>query len=338
MSRTGVVAYTNPDGSKRREYRAPAEVFAAKSLETLADAPVTVGHLPSTQDNGLVTPQTWRKVAVGHAGIPSADAVERDGYKWLEAPITVHDAEALTKMGASELDKVSLAYTCDYVPTPGVTPEGEPYDGLQTNIRINSVALLDAKQRDRAGGTQVRLDSAGDEVLPGNPPKPRITPVKLTIDGIPYDSEADPVAFTSAVEKLQGLVKVASTRLDSLETDLKATKTKAETLEAERDLARAQLATTQLGAKYGHVLPKDYSFAGKTAAAVRLDAADELKLEIPKEKRDTDVYVEVMLDHALASIRTDAADGTPTGKGRGVAGGNHPTGPRSMVPKPAAQK
>ena len=68
LTRTGVLEYTNPDGSIRREYRPPDEVFNADSLATLADAPVTNLH------HGLVDATNWRRVTVGSlSGAPRQD-------------------------------------------------------------------------------------------------------------------------------------------------------------------------------------------------------------------------------------------------------------------------
>jgi hypothetical protein len=44
LTRAGVFEYETTEGKSIREYRPPEEVFAAESLATLSDAPITVEH------------------------------------------------------------------------------------------------------------------------------------------------------------------------------------------------------------------------------------------------------------------------------------------------------
>ena len=44
LTRTGVFIYRNADGSERREYRPPDEVFAQDSLNAYKGIPITRGH------------------------------------------------------------------------------------------------------------------------------------------------------------------------------------------------------------------------------------------------------------------------------------------------------
>jgi hypothetical protein len=147
LTRSGVFVYMNHDGSPRREYRPPDEVFKADSLSTFAMVPVTDDHPPES-----VTSANARQYAVGWLG----ESIKRDGNH-VAATMVVFDEETIGKMerGKTEL---SCGYFCDYVARPGVTPEGEHYDGIQTNIRGNHVAVVDIG---RAGPTaSVRMDAA----------------------------------------------------------------------------------------------------------------------------------------------------------------------------------
>lgn len=154
LTRAGVFQYVEPDGSVRREYRPPAEVFADASLATLRGAPVTLGH-PSED----VRPETWRDLAVGHGG----DDVRQDG-EHVAAHVYLHDADAISAVERRDITEISLGYDQVWVPGPGVTDSGERYDGTQTKICYNHIALV---KRGRAGrSVGLRLDTAGDQERP----------------------------------------------------------------------------------------------------------------------------------------------------------------------------
>ena len=56
----------------------------------------------------------------------------------VRAEIIIHDSKVL-KAGLREL---SLGYDCDCDETPGVW-QGQPYDAIQHNIRINHLAIVE---------------------------------------------------------------------------------------------------------------------------------------------------------------------------------------------------
>ena len=85
LTRPGVFEYMNPDGTIRREYRPPEEVFSPEAMESFIQIPVTNGH-PST----LLTSKTAREHAVGSVG----ENIRRDG-DWLAAPFVVYDDKTL---------------------------------------------------------------------------------------------------------------------------------------------------------------------------------------------------------------------------------------------------
>lgn len=151
IGREGVLVYRRADGSSRREYRPASEAFAARSLESVADAVVTVGHPP----DALVTPRTMRQYHVGHV----RGGASRDG-SMIVAELAVLDAAAIEKIASGELVEISSGYTCLFDATPGTTPAGEAYDGMQREVRYNHVALL-PEGAGRAGrGVKLRFDGA----------------------------------------------------------------------------------------------------------------------------------------------------------------------------------
>ncbi|HSY25082.1 MAG TPA: DUF2213 domain-containing protein [Polyangiaceae bacterium] len=149
VTRTGVLTYRLPDGSTRREYRPPEEVFSPDSLASLAHATLTDDH------PGKVTPDNWRRMTIGHvAGSP-----QRDG-KFVAADLHIQHGDAIEKAEGGELADCSCGYDCMFDPTPGVTPEGEKYDGIQRGIRYNHVALGPPGWGRAGREVSMRLDSA----------------------------------------------------------------------------------------------------------------------------------------------------------------------------------
>lgn len=173
-ARTGVQEYQQPDGSIRREYRPPDEVFAADSLDSFRFSTLTVGHPPLG-----VSAETWRQLAVGHAG---HEPKPEEG-RFIGSDLYVQDASAARGVETKRLVELSCGYSCDLDMTPGVSPDGEPYDAVQRNIRHNHLALL--PQGNARGGPElrIRLDSKGDSYLAGTMPDPAPNAGTRTDDG-----------------------------------------------------------------------------------------------------------------------------------------------------------
>lgn len=140
LTRTGIFEYTNPDGSVSRELRLPEDVFAPESLASYKGKPIIVTH-----DAGLVNKDNVHEEQIG--------TILTEGYRSddnVRAEIIIHDVDAMKESGMREL---SLGYNLDLEPTSGEW-NGQHYDAIQRNIRINHLALV---QEARAG-EQARLN------------------------------------------------------------------------------------------------------------------------------------------------------------------------------------
>lgn len=143
VTRTGIFEYHNPDGSVRREFRPPEEVFAPDSLNSYTGKPVIITH-----DAGLVNKDNVSDEEIGTILEPGY----QDGDK-VRAKIVIHDTDAMKESGLKEL---SLGYNLDIDNTPGEY-QGEHYDAVQRNIRINHLALVgEARAGDSA---RLNIDS-----------------------------------------------------------------------------------------------------------------------------------------------------------------------------------
>jgi len=145
IARTGIQVYQYEDGREVREYRPADEVFLPASMDTWKGLSLTMGHPDKPVD-----PSNWFDSSVGHIG----DSVRANG-RFLCADAVVKADEAIQAIATGDLVEVSCGYFAEIDPTPGVTPEGEPYDQIQRAIVGNHVAL-GPKGWGRAG-SEVRL-------------------------------------------------------------------------------------------------------------------------------------------------------------------------------------
>jgi hypothetical protein len=131
-----------------RVYRPEKTVFARDSLHSFGHKPVTLGHPPE-----MVNAHNWRDYAVGHVD----GEIVRDG-DMVKVPMMITDATAIEAInrGASQL---SVGYDARLEIVDGKTPDGEAYDAIQHDIRVNHIALTPTAR----GGPQLRLGDKGQK-------------------------------------------------------------------------------------------------------------------------------------------------------------------------------
>lgn len=144
LTRVGIFEYRRPDGSIRRELRLPEEVFAPESLASYKGKPVILTH-----EAGMIDSDNVQQEQIGT--ILSDGTQDGDNVR---AQIIIHDARKLD-YGLREL---SLGYSLDLEETPGEW-QGQPYDAIQRNIRVNHLALV---EKARAGDS-ARLNIDGED-------------------------------------------------------------------------------------------------------------------------------------------------------------------------------
>ena len=251
LSRPGIFSYRNDNGTERREYRPGDEVFRKAALETFAAAPITVNHPRTASGQRLVNSDSWRQVAIGHLG---ENVREDNGH--VVADMYIRDSAAVTRIKNGDLRHISCGYNVDYDPTPGVTPEGQRYDGVQRNIRGNHVALLPNGIAPRGGDQCVlRLDSAGDEIVPLNLPQ--------------MDLETLQAQLTAVKAEL------ATARADA--ADVKTLKSQLETANAKIAALEAELAPARMDARVA-----DHAAAVELAKSLGVDPASKTALQIKR--------------------------------------------------------
>lgn len=181
ITRSGILKYR--DGDKVRvEYRPPEEV--EKALESMNGLPITLTHKA-----GLLTSANAKENTVGATLSPRFDG------KWVRAQHIVYNASDVDTMRKQALRQTSQGYRVDYDPTPGVTPDGVRYDGVQRNIRPNHQAMV---KKARAGHEcQVRLDGA---LATDTTEQTEQRPMFKHADGTEFATQAALDAYTKAVD------------------------------------------------------------------------------------------------------------------------------------------
>lgn len=317
LTRSGIFVYRNADGSTRREYRPADEVFREDSLASFEDAPVTLGHPARLLDAETAKTHTrgWLK-----------EVPRRDG-DWAAGRLVITDQEAIAKAERKNADGspacgISLGYRIDYDPTPGVTPNGDRYDGVQRNIRGNHVALVD---HGRAGpGATVRLDSA-DAVMvaaestggrePPHKESPRMATKTIRVDGVDYDTTEQLAQVISAqqaksaarideldaeVKRLKADIDKVTARADQAEADAKKSKQEREDGLKPEALQKLVNARAQLQAKATEVLGSEAKFDDMADLQIKRAVIEKLHPEA-KSRMDSagEGYIVARYDEAI---------------------------------------
>lgn len=273
VARTGIYVYINPDGTTRREYRPPEEVFANDALDSFVGKPITVDH-PKT---GKVTSKEARKLAIG--------TILGPGYRKSEADvgcdIVIHTPEAI-----GERRELSLGYRVDLEEKAGTTPEGEPYDAIQHNIRVNHLAVVASAR----AGHRARLNLDGNEIIESEGLKMS----KIKIDANEFEVDE---AVASHIGVLTAKLAAAEAKNDAATTKLATAETQVATLKADAVTANQKLDA---------VTAERDALQAKcdTAEADKQKAVDEAVEKVKKEAEENAV-----LEDACKKAGIDKKDG-----------------------------
>ena len=335
-ARSGTQLYRRSDGSQVREYRPPEEVSNPDSLSTFGMKPATWGHPPVLLDSA-----NTKQYQVGYSG---SQVRYNDGF--VEVALVVTDQDAIEKIKRKDATEVSAGYKVDFDPTPGITPEGEEYAGVQRNIRVNHIAIV---PRGRAG-PEVRLlldrMDAADAVaaFPEHEMAPQssstASPVMATVklDGLEIDLPAEAASAVQSYSRdmgrqLQALTTERdelATKLDTLQADFDALAYDKEAAEGRADALEEQLAASgdaridtaeldQLVAerlatlqRLAPAFTEDFKFDGIDDASLYTQAFENLTGSAPRDDAEP-AYIQGVVEGILAA-RADAEgdeDGDP---------------------------
>lgn len=142
VARTGIQVYSNAEVGDYNEplkmvnvYRPREEVLKEESLSTYANAPITDDH-----PNTFVTVDNATELIKG--SVASYETYNKDGIDYIKAQIVVTDKDLINKVINGKME-LSAGYSQNLVKEKGEF-EGITYEYIQTNIKINHVALVDS--------------------------------------------------------------------------------------------------------------------------------------------------------------------------------------------------
>lgn len=301
--RTGIQQYLGSEVGKAdmdvvNVYRPEEEVFADASLQSFSHSPMTMNHPADA-----VTADNWKELSVGEV----STAAKRDG-EWVMLPLILKDRAAIDAVKAGKCE-LSAGYTCTLDWTPGETPEGEAYDAIQRNIKINHLAVVDkarAGSKARIGddvktwGIRPAIEDKGASVMTDKT-------TQIVRDGLPVNlpdsaapiinkwlADADKALKDkqTALDKALADVKAKDTELG--EKDAEITKLKAASIE-NADMDKLVADRAALVAKAKEIAP-DLATDGVKDMDIRR-AAVATKLGDEKVKDRSDDYITGLFDH-----------------------------------------
>lgn len=330
IARTGVQNYTDADGSVRREYRPKDEVASPESLASFASKVITFEHPPSLLDS-----DNTKNYQIGFTG---SEVVYDDGF--VRAVMTITDQDSINRIMRGDAKEVSAGYKVEYDPTPGVTEDGENYDGIQRSISGNHVAVV---RRGRAG-PQVKLHldrlDAADPSLIKQLEEPSMT-AKVMFDGAEFEvSESVALAITKEredakmsyedmkkqyedmmakaskmKEDMMAMEKEMKGKADSAEGRADALSEEVESLKAELESAKQVNLDSMVEERIALIdkarktVDSEFDFSGKSAREIMEAAVKAVRGDSDLSEKSDD-YVMAMFDTLteVAAPRGDSAE------------------------------
>nr|WP_242510598.1 DUF2213 domain-containing protein [Avibacterium paragallinarum] len=288
LTRTGVFLYQLPDGTVRREYHPPEEVFNADSLRLYKGIPITDDH------HGVITKDN------AHLVVGSVLSEGKQDGKHLTAEVVIHNTQAVD-FGKKEL---SVGYAVELEHKSGITEDGEPYDAIQRNIKPNHLAIV---KRGRAGDAKLNMDAA-DAVEFREDGEPQMSETKLSdirLDsGITYQAAPEVIVeFNKLKQDAANAVAEKdkeTARADALEAKVKSLEMEMEKIKQDAvNIAKARVELEGIAKAHKVDVKADSSDRALREAvigAIRQDGADL--------SQKSDAYIEAAFDMAMAGAKS----------------------------------
>jgi hypothetical protein len=323
LTRAGVLEYKDPSfpGGMRREWRPSSEVFSPRAIAAIQSLPVIVGH------SAWITPANYQQHNVGV--VDAGSAKQRGSF--LDGMVTVQEQDALRRTDAGELGDLSLGYSLKYTPGAGIVPAGEPdagkrYDGVQSNLVANHLALLrtgtaraevgfrfDSKDDPLAGALVLIAEPFTPDAPAPKPQEEKPMALLIRLDSKDYDvsKPEEAVSLQQATDKIRqdardaidaklkadGLIEGYKATIKTLEDTVKDT-TRLDSLVANR-VALETTARAMIGDKFDG---KGKSNREIMIDVIRQDSKDFTGLELDGKTPKPDSFVEGRFDSVVERL------------------------------------
>ncbi len=150
VAKVGILDFYYPDGKGKhvlvKEFIPEEELFNEDTIKTALALPFVHGHPTKNKEYVMLNGQNYGNKIKGAVSNP-----RREGDK-LVATLRVYDSSIIQQLEKGERTEVSIGYRSRFDPESGYH-NGEYYDGVQRDIKLNHLALVD---KGRAG-SEVRV-------------------------------------------------------------------------------------------------------------------------------------------------------------------------------------
>lgn len=224
IAKVGVYTYHLGNGQTRKELVDSETLSSIEANDSLKLKPVTNNH---PQERTVNSGNSKRRT-VGSVG----ETIEnQDGF--LMANFSITDSETVKDINNGR-KQLSPGYKVDLVMDSG-TFNGEHYDAIQRNRRYNHLAIVDNAR----GGDQLRLnidhadgeDAIVEDIFDNNNNEESRSMATYRIDGLEYEAAPEVVNHISKL----------TTKIDTLDSDIKTVKDNLSKAEAKCDTAEEQI-------------------------------------------------------------------------------------------------
>lgn len=260
-------------------YRPESEVFKQEAMDSFANSIVTNNH-----PEELVSKDNAKKFQVGYSG----DTISKNGI-FLTAKLIVTDADTIKDIEAGK-SEISNGYTSHMDFTPGITPEGENFDVMQTNIKGNHIAIV-AKGR---CGPSCRVT---DSLNPEKKPMP-----KITLDSVDYEASEQVV---QAVGKLQASLDSKDEAITESKKELDKVQAQADQLTTDHKKEVQTLQAQLDDANKNQLTPEKLDALIESRSAIIMVANDTIKDYVSKDKDCEQIRKEVVAHVVGDSVNLD---------------------------------
>ena len=304
VARTGIQQYLAVElgltdrspGEIVNVYRPPEEVFADTSLSSYDTKDVTDDHPIE-----MVNADNFKTVTVGVVSGPGT----KDG-DYVQAILVVKDKGAIKKIEDGKL-QLSAGYTAEYIRNPGVTSDGEAYEFIQRDIRINHVALVD---RARAGAEARLFDKKQEGIMP----------FKVTLDkgtDVEVADAATAQLIKNTIDGLRQRADDADAKAVRAQKDADTAEAKAEKLEEDLEEEKKKSSDAAIGEKVKAVLDtreRARKIAGKDFSCDSMDPVSIQRAALAVTRPNVDwaakseAYVTAAWDMAEEKADTEEDD------------------------------
>ena len=300
VARVGVQTYHLPDGTERREFRPASEVFKPDSLASYQGKPITLGHV-------FVNAENAKEVVVGAV---SGSAMREDSN--VIVPLTVYDKESIEKAKNGIAGELSVGYSTVDVESKGwgsnetgeykldgeyqsqdeIPPDWVRFDALQTEIKVNHVALV---YKGRAQVAKLNFDAQQEnpyttDVDINKEDKQEM--IKIKLDGAQEFEVAPEIA--SHIEALNAKADTAIAERDALKA-----KVDAMPAEIEAAVAKAKADADALAALVAVAAEAGVKADGLDSKGIKVAYVKEISGLDVSDK--SDAYIDAAFDIAKES-------------------------------------